>query len=69
MTATNIPTEIRAAFKQATVKGVATSLQFEIMTEDANAFDIVRMSGKDVFLSVVEVQPQIVFVDSDGEVK
>ena len=39
------------------------------MTEDTNAFDIVRMSGKDVFLSIVEAQPQIVFVDSDGEVK
>lgn len=69
MTTTNIPTEIRAVFKQANVKGVTTSLQFEIMTEDTNAFDIVRMSGKDVFLSIVEAQPQIVFVDSDGEVK
>lgn len=69
MTTTNIPTKIRAVFKQANVKGVTTSLQSEIMTEDTNAFDIVRMSGKDVFLSIVEVQPQIVFVDSDGEVK
>lgn len=60
---------IRASFKQATVKGSAAILQFEVLTEDVGAFDLLRMSGKKVDLTVADLQPQIVFVDADGEVE
>ena len=67
MESTNIPVEIEAKFKQATVKGVAV-LQFEVDTEDSAAFDAIRKSGEEVWLSIQSKQPQILFVSHDGEV-
>ncbi len=71
MESTNIPVEIEAKFKQATVKGgvaVLQFVQFEVDTEDSAAFDAIRKSGEEVWLSIQSKQPQILFVSHDGEV-
>lgn len=69
MESTNIPVEIEAKFKQATVKGGVAVLQFEVDTEvEAAAFDAIRKSGEEVWLSIQSKQPQILFVSHDGEV-
>lgn len=47
--------------------GVAV-LQFEVDTEDSAAFDAIRKSGEEVWLSIQSKQPQILFVSHDGEV-
>lgn len=59
---------VRAAFKQAVVKGERAVLTFEVLTSEAEAFDIIRMSGKTVELDVTDPQSEIVFVNGDGEV-
>lgn len=51
--------EIRANFKQATVKGGTAVLQFEILTSDANAFPILKLSGKPVVLTVADIQDEL----------
>lgn len=48
------PMEIRANFKQATVKGGTAVLQLEILTSDGNAFPILKLSGKPVILTYDE---------------
>lgn len=48
MESTNIPVEIEAKFKQATVKGGVAVLQFEVDTEDSAAFEAIRKSGEEV---------------------
>lgn len=50
------PMEIRGNFKQATVKGGTAVLQLEILTSDANAFPILKLSGKPVVLTVADIQ-------------
>lgn len=50
------PMEIRANFKQATVKGGTAVLQLEILTSDGNAFPILKLSGKPVVLTVADIQ-------------
>lgn len=67
MESTNIPVEIEAKFKQATVKGGVAVLQFEVDTEDSAAFDAIRKSGEEVWLSIQSKQPQILFVSHDGD--
>lgn len=52
------PMEIRANFKQATVKGGTAVLQLEILTSDANAFPILKLSGKPVVLTVADIQDE-----------
>lgn len=59
---------VRAAFKQAVVKGEKVVLTFDVLTSEAEAFDIIRMSGKTVELDVTDPQSEIVFVNGDGEV-
>lgn len=56
MESTNIPVEIEAKFKQATVKGGVAVLQFEVDTEDSAAFDAIRKSDEafDRFLDARE---------------
>lgn len=49
------PMEIRANFKQATVKGDTAVLQLEILTSDASAFPILKLSGKPVVLTVADI--------------
>lgn len=52
------PMEIRANFKQVTVKGGTAVLQLEILTSDANAFPILKLSGKPVVLTVADIQDE-----------
>lgn len=53
------PMEIRANFKQATVNGGTAVLQLEILTSDANAFPILKLSGKPVVLTVADIQGEL----------
>ena len=53
------PMEIRANFKQATVEGGTAVLQLEILTSDANAFPILKLSGKPVVLTVADIQDEL----------
>lgn len=53
------PMEIRANFKQATVKGGTAVLQLEILTSDANAFPILKLSGKPVVLTVADIKDEL----------
>lgn len=53
------PTEIRANFKQATINGGTAVLQLEILTSDANAFPILKLSGKPVVLTVADIQDEL----------
>lgn len=61
------PMEIRANFKQATVKGGTAVLQLEILTSDANAFPILKLSGKPVVLTVADIQDELPLGYNDGE--
>lgn len=62
------PMEIRANFKQATVKGGTAVLQLEILTSDANAFPILKLSGKPVVLTVADIQDELPLdYEDDGE--
>jgi hypothetical protein len=58
---------IQAQFKQATVTGGVAKLQFEILTENPEAFRIIKKSGKTVLLVVAE-QQSIDFDDETGEI-
>lgn len=63
------PMEIRANFKQATVKGGTAVLQLEILTSDANAFPILKLSGKPVVLTVSDINEELPldYDEDDGE--
>lgn len=62
------PMEIRANFKQATVKGGTAVLQLEILTSDANASPILKLSGKPVVLTVADIQDELPLdYDDEGE--
>lgn len=57
------PMEIRANFKRATVNGGTAVLQLEILTSDASAFPILKLSGKPVVLTVADIQDE----EDEGE--
>lgn len=61
------PMEIRANFKQATVKGGTAVLQLEILTSDGNAFPILKLSGKPVVLTVADIQDELTLGYDEGE--
>ena len=62
------PMEIRAKFKQATVKCGTAMLQLEILTSDGNAFTILKLSGKPVVLTVADIQDELPLdYEDDGE--
>ena len=62
------PMEIRAKFKQATVKCGTAVLHLEILTSDANAFHILKLSGKPVVLTVADIQDELTLdYEDDGE--
>ena len=62
------PMDISANFKQATVKGGTAVLQLEILTSDANAFPILKLSGKPVVLTVADIQDELPLdYDEEGE--
>ena len=54
-------TEIKAQFKQATVKNGVAVLQMEILSSAKGAFDVIRLSGKTVQLTVEDEQEEIDF--------
>lgn len=58
-------TTIRACFKQTTMKSGVAVLQFEILTDDAKAFEIIKHSGEYLFLSIEPEQETITFTDGD----
>lgn len=58
--------KVKALFKQSTVKGGVAQLTFEILTDAANAFDVIQLSGKNVVLDVDDEQQSIDF--NTGEV-
>lgn len=59
---------IQAQFKQATVKGRVATLQFEILTDNADAFRIITQSGKVVLLTVAEQQQAMDLDDETDEI-
>lgn len=59
---------IQAQFKQATVNGSVATLQFEILTDNADAFRIIKQSGKAVLLTVAEQQQAMDFDDETGKI-
>ena len=61
------PMEIRPNFKRATVKGGTAVLQLEILTSDANAFPILKLSGKPVVLTVADIQDELPLDYDEGE--
>lgn len=62
------PMEIRANFKQATVKGGTAVLQLEILTSNASAFPILKLFGKPVVLTVADIQDELPLdYDEEGE--
>lgn len=63
------PMEIRANFKQATVKGGTAVLQLEILTSDGNAFPILKLSGKPVVLTVADINDELPldYEEDEGE--
>lgn len=61
------PMEIRANFKQATVKGGTAVLQLEILASDANAFPIIKLSGKPVVLTVADIQDELPLDNDEDE--
>lgn len=62
------PMELRANFKQATVKSGTAVLQLEILTSGANAFPILKLSGKPVVLTVADIQDELPLdYDEEGE--
>lgn len=61
------PMEIRANFKQATVKGGTAVLQLEILASDASAFPILKLSGKPVVLTVADIQDELPLDYDEGE--
>lgn len=63
------PMEIRANFKQATVKGGTAVLQLEILTSDANASPILKLSGKPVVLTVADIHDELPLDYDEEEVR
>ncbi|OFK25065.1 hypothetical protein [Olsenella sp. HMSC062G07] len=50
---------IKAQFKQATVKGGVTNMQFEAVTESKGVFDAIKLSGGIVFLTIESEQQEL----------
>lgn len=60
--------QVKALFKQTTVKGGTANLQMEILTNDPNAFNLIKMSGQTVFLKVMLEQETSGFDSETGEI-
>ncbi len=58
--------EIRASFKQATVKGGVIELKFEVLSDAPGAFDVTRKTGSVVVLGVSPVQKELGF-EAEGD--
>lgn len=51
--------QVKASFKQATVKGDIAVAQMEVRSDETGFNDLIRLAGKDVFLTVEPTQQQI----------
>lgn len=60
--------QVKALFKQSTVKGGVATLQMEILTDAPGAFDLIEMSGQTVFLKVTPEQETFEFDSETGEI-
>lgn len=60
--------QVKALFKQTTVKGGTANLQMEILTDAPDAFDLIKMSGQTVFLKVTPEQETFGFDSKTGEI-
>ena len=59
---------IKALFKQATVKGGMVVLTFEALTEEPDAFPLIKLSGKKGFLQFHPDQKTFEFDSETGEI-
>jgi hypothetical protein len=60
--------QVKALFKQTTVKGGTATLQMKILTDEPGAFDLIEMSGQTVFLKVTPEQETFEFDSETGEI-
>lgn len=60
--------QVKALFRQTTVKGGTANLQMEILTDVPDAFDLIKMSGQTVFLKVTPEQETLGFDSETGEI-
>ena len=51
--------EIRANFKQTTIKNGLAVLQFEVLQSAENFSDVIKLSGKAVVLDIDDEQPEL----------
>lgn len=51
--------QIRANFKQTTIKNVLAVLQFEVLQSAENFSDVIKLSGKAVVLDIDDEQPEL----------
>lgn len=59
--------EIKASFKQATVKAGTATLQFEVLPSAEGFTDVMRMAGEPVMLTVESEQPELPLDEFDGQ--
>lgn len=65
---TTQPVSARALFKQSTIKGDESVLQFTVRMDSENAFPLMKKTGGYVILTVESEQKTIEFDDETGEV-
>lgn len=54
---------IKAHFKQTTVKSGVAVLQFEVLTNAAGAFDVIKQAGRTVVMTIESEQQELDFGD------
>lgn len=57
--------EIKANFKQATVKGGTAVIQMEVLTAAKGFYDLMRLAGQNVFMTLESDQPELDFEQVD----
>ena len=60
--------QVKALFKQTTVKGGTATLQMETPTDALDALDLIKMSGRTVFLKVTPGQETFELDSETGEI-
>lgn len=59
--------EIKANFKQATVKGGTAVLQMEVLTQAKGFYDLMRLAGHNVVMQLESEQPELDFEPQEVE--
>ena len=59
--------EIRAIYKQTTIKNGCAVLQMEVLQSAENFNEVIKLSGKTVVLDISDEQPEIPFEELDYE--